>query len=138
VSSSCTKLPAVPTKFHTMAASASTPWSCFVEDPPSTASLEKDDAVCAGSDDFRLRIEETWPLVFRMAPEVRSSTMLPLTPGFLERRLSVSSRASGPVACGIPCQISNFVASAVRLAPCRANLPKLDPTFETGKMKMRL
>ena len=53
----------------------------------------------AGTEDpgaFVFRMEPTWPLVFRMAPEARSKTMVALTPAFLERRPKVSSRAPPP------------------------------------------
>jgi len=91
----------VPTKFHTIAASSWTP--CSWLEGPTPASLEKDPVAWFGTGELRgfvLRIDETWPLVFKIAPDARSRTMVALTPGFLERRLSVSSRASAaPVLC---------------------------------------
>jgi hypothetical protein len=102
VSKSCTRTPAAPTKFHTTAASSCTACSWF-DGPTAPASPEKDPGVVAGWADavapkgLFLRINATWPLVFRIAPDVRSRTMVALTPSFLERRPSVSSKASGPV-----------------------------------------
>jgi len=88
VSSSWTRLPAVLTKFHTIDASSSAPWSSVLFPLASLLNEVPDDLV--------FRIESTWPLVFRIAPVARSKAIVALTPAFLDRRPSVSSSASAP------------------------------------------
>lgn len=96
VSNSCTKLPELFTKFHTIAANCSTP-----RDWPSSGtavvSLEKDEAVDVVRE-FVVWSASICPLVLRMAPVARSRTMLAFTPGFFDRRPSFSSRGSCPFA----------------------------------------
>lgn len=136
VSSSCTKLPALPIKFHTSAASSSMPWSCPEAALLTPASPENEPADCAGREelsDFIFRMDKTWPLVLRMAPDARSKIMVALTPGFLERRPNVSSRAaSGPVPCEWCCQTE---LRAVRIGGIQslANLPRLCLTCEARR-----
>ena len=43
------------------------------------------------------KMAEIWPVYLMIAPVERSSAIVALTPGFLDRRPRVSSRASGPV-----------------------------------------
>jgi hypothetical protein len=60
-------------------------------------SFEKDAAV-ASFRDLDVRNAAISPLVLRIDPVERSSTILALTPGFLVTRPSFSSRASSPFA----------------------------------------
>lgn len=105
VSSSWTRSPAWETKFHTIAASSSTPWSKLLTPGAATSVLlEKDPdptvwvlLLVMEVLLFVLRMDAIWPLVFSIDPETRSRTIVALTPAFLERRPSVSSRASDPL-----------------------------------------
>jgi hypothetical protein len=58
-----------------------------------------------------------------MAPEARSRTMVALTPGFLERRPKVSSRASGPAP--LCRRDSQTKANKSEYVCGRSNVPKL-------------
>ena len=100
VSSSCTRLPAVLTKLHTIAASSSAP--CVSLPCTPVASLANEPVLPCVACDLDVRIEDICPLVFRIAPEARSRAIAAFTPGFLSSRPSVSSRASGPFDYAFP------------------------------------
>lgn len=92
-STSCTSCPELFTKFQIICANSSMP--CDSPSSAAGASLEKEAAVDAFRA-FAVCSASIWPLVLRIAPLALSSTMLALTPGFLPRRSSFSSRASCP------------------------------------------
>lgn len=92
-STSCTSCPELFTKFQIISANSSMP--CDSPSSAAGASLEKEAAVDAFRA-FAVWSASTWPLVLRIAPLALSRTMLALTPGFLTRRPSFSSRASCP------------------------------------------
>lgn len=94
VSSSWTRSPAVLTKFHIIEATSSAPWLWLALLPLS--SLLLNDPGPGVLEGFVVRIEPTWPFVFKIAPEARSRTIVARTPGFLESRPKVSSSPSEP------------------------------------------
>lgn len=88
-------MPAVLTKAQTSAASSSAP--CCSLGCDVLASVEK--AACDWACElapfaFVDRIQDIWPLVLSMAPDVLSSTMVACTPAFLDSLPKVSSSAS--------------------------------------------
>lgn len=101
-SSPSTSPPAALTNPHTIPASSSAP--CVSLSAPDAevvaAALGSSGCVCCCCCccvcDLAVRSSEICPAVLRTAPELRSSAMVALTPGFFESRASVSSRASGP------------------------------------------
>lgn len=109
VSRPSTRPPAAFTNPHTIRANSSAPCVSLFADAellllplPST---EESSCCCCVAVDGDCgcweagRKKAICPAVLRIAPEDRSSAMVAFTPGFLERRLRVSSRASGPFVC---------------------------------------
>lgn len=112
-----TRLPAVLTKAHTIAASSSAPCVSVpvpaaaaepedagtspvdAENVPAAAAVDNCESCCCCCCDLAVRSSEICPAVLRIAPDDRSSAMVAFTPGFLESRLRVSSSASAPLDC---------------------------------------